>query len=313
MLHGVIDPTAPAAWKPLRTQITTDQLFQTLAVLSRYYNFISLPEATEMLAGTRPLVANGLAFTFDDGYRNSLKIALPILRRFNAPATIFLSTGNVTDQKPFWFDRLDYAVQLMNNDTVSRYRIPELTEIDFSTRETLVHSFITFIRKEKKRYTTNTAMRSAMAELTERMEQCSGHGLNDIFADDPSSGVLNWNEVKRASTEIHFGSHSVDHSLLGLISPHMAKQELIASREEIEFHTGRSCTHLAYPDGSFNDTVLSLVRTCGYFSAVTDLFGLNRKGDEMLTLRRISIPNANSPAGIITAALGVSSLWHKIS
>jgi len=312
MLHGVIDPDTPSTWKPLRSHLTTNQLSKTLTILAQYYHFVSLPEATEMLAGARPLVPNSLALTFDDGYRNNLTSALPILRQFKAPATIFLSTGNVTEQKPFWFDRIDYAIQSMNNDTVSRQGIPELAAIDFSTRETLTRSFITFIRKEKNNYPTDTDMRSAIGNLTERMEQRSGKGLTDILANDPWAGVLTWNEIQQAASEVYFGSHGVDHCQLGLIPPKAAKEELLASREAIEFHTGYPCRHLAYPNGSFNKNLLSLVKECNYLSAVTSVHGLNRQGAEMLTLRRIAFPRDCTPAGALAETTGLSTYWRKI-
>ncbi|KAF0189880.1 MAG: polysaccharide [Desulfobulbaceae bacterium] len=311
MLHGVIDPNAPSAWKPLRSQLTTKELSKTLTILARYYHFVSLPEAAEMLAGTRPLVPHSLALTFDDGYRNNLTFALPILRQFKAPATVFLCTGNVTKQEPFWFDRLDYAVQSMNDK--SHQGIPELKEIDFSNRENLTRSFITFIRKEKTNYPTDADMRSAINNLTERMEQRSGQGLADFFADDPWSGVLTWDEVQKAAAEVHFGSHGIDHCQLGLISPDAAREELLASREAIEFHTGSPCRHLAYPNGSFNNNLISLVKEYKYLSAVTSMHGLNRAGAEMFTLRRIAFPRNNSAAGTITVTTGLSAGWQKIS
>jgi peptidoglycan/xylan/chitin deacetylase (PgdA/CDA1 family) len=311
MLHGVIDPNVPTAWKPLRSYLSTEQLAHGLNILAPYYHFVSLSDAAEMLAGNRPLIPNSLALTFDDGYRNNIIYALPILRQFKAPATIFLSTGNVTEQKPFWFDRLDYAVQSINN-TTSCDGIPELTEIDFSTGETLSSSFITFLRKEKLRHPTSLAMRTAITNLTKRIEQHSGHGLAEIFADDSYSGILTWNEVRQAASEVHFGSHSVNHFQLDLLPPEAAKQELIASREMIEFHTGLPCTHLAYPNGSFNDNVLSLVRDCNYCSAVTTSPGLNQRGDDLLLLRRFSFPYTYSAAGIIAAVSGLSSQWQKI-
>jgi peptidoglycan/xylan/chitin deacetylase (PgdA/CDA1 family) len=152
-----------------------------------------------------------------------------------------------------------------------------------------------------------------MASLAERMEQRSGHGLAEIFADDPWSGLLTWDEVRQAPPEVHFGSHGVNHPLLSLVSPAVARQELVISREAIEFYTGRPCVHFAYPNGSFNIEVASLVRNCNYSSAVTTIAGLNRPGDEMLTLRRISFPRTDSQAGIIAAVSGLSSQWQKLS
>ena len=312
MLHGVIDPTVFAAWKPLRPQLTTEQLSHALTVLSQYYHFVSLPEAVEMLAGTKPLVPNSLALTFDDGYRNNLTFALPILRQFKASATIFLSTGNVTEQKPFWFDRLDYAVQSMNNKSLSRHGIPEIEKIDFSTRETLLRSFLTFIRKSRRNATNDMAMRSAMTNLTDRIEQYSGHGLSDIFTNDPWSGILTWSEIQQAASEVHFGSHGVDHPQLGLLPLDKARQELIESREAIEFHTGMPCRHLAYPNGSFNKDTISLVKACNYYSAVTTISGLNRSREKMLTLRRFAFPHTDKPAGILAAVSGLSSQWNNL-
>jgi len=313
MLHGVIDTTVPSTWVPLRSQLTTEQLSQALKVLSQYYNFISLTEATEMLAGTRPLIPNSLVLTFDDGYRNNLSFALPILRQFKIPATIFLCTANVTEQIPLWFDRLDYAVQSMNNDGISRHGIPELEEINFSNRDTLVHSFISFLRREKTRYPTDMAMRSAILNLTDRMEQRSGHGLAEIFINDPWSRVLSWDDIRQAKSEIHFGSHGVNHPQLKLTPPDITKKELTESREIIEFHTGRPCRHFAYPYGSFNKEVILLAKSCQYLSAVTTIYGLNKQGSELLTLRRIAFPHAQSSMGILAAVSGLSSLWLKLN
>ena len=316
MLHGVTDPNAPAAWKPLRQQLTPAQLTQTLTVLAPYYQFVSLSEATEMLSGVRPLIPNSLVLTFDDGYRNNLIFALPVLRKFKAPATIFLSTSNVTEQKPFWFDRLDYAVQSIGNNDEFHNNIPELAELDFSTRENLTRSFITFIRGEKQRFQTDITMRSAMTDLTERLEQHSGRGLADVFASDPWSGILTWDEVKQSASDVHFGSHTVNHAQLALIPLHTVRQELVASREAIEFHTGYPCTHLAYPNGSFNNDVITLTKTCNYSSALTTIPGLNRPGDNLMKLQRLTFPYHKTSAGILAEvakvhAFSKEKFWKK--
>jgi len=309
MLHGVVDPALPADWKPLRPQTTPEHLSKVLAVLSQYYRFVSLTEAMEMLTGIRPLQPNSLVLTFDDGYRNNITCALPILRQYSAPATIYLSTGNVTEQQPFWFDRLDYAVQAVSNDIVFRNAIPEFAEIDFSTRETLQRSFIFFIRKEKQRYPTDIAMHAAVSNLIERLEQRSGHGLAERFADDPWSGILTWEEVRQAAPEVYFGSHGVNHLQLSLLPLDIAAREMIESREAIEFNTDRPCAHLAYPNGAYNKQVIIKAKEALYSTAVTAIGGHNSKLDDLFALKRIAFPRTNSPAGIVAASLGLVNLW----
>ena len=67
-----------------------------------------------------------LAITFDDSYENLYHNAVPILKKYNLPATFFISTGFVDDLKgvgrPFptnrfyWTDIVDYFVNYSNEE-----------------------------------------------------------------------------------------------------------------------------------------------------------------------------------------------------
>lgn len=56
------------------------------------HTVISLHELTERLRTEIPLKGE-VVITFDDGYKDNLTEALPVLRQFNFPATIFVTTG----------------------------------------------------------------------------------------------------------------------------------------------------------------------------------------------------------------------------
>lgn len=45
-----------------------------------------------------------VSITFDDGYADNYRIALPILQAYNVPATFFVTTGKIGDTKPFYWD-----------------------------------------------------------------------------------------------------------------------------------------------------------------------------------------------------------------
>lgn len=53
---------------------------------------------------SKKLKNKSVAITFDDGYADNLHDALPILKEYNIPATIFLTAGYVGQDKPFYWD-----------------------------------------------------------------------------------------------------------------------------------------------------------------------------------------------------------------
>lgn len=50
---------------------------------------------------------DAVAITFDDGYLDNLENALPILEELEIPATIFVSTGAMEQNRELWWDELE--------------------------------------------------------------------------------------------------------------------------------------------------------------------------------------------------------------
>jgi peptidoglycan/xylan/chitin deacetylase (PgdA/CDA1 family) len=73
----------------------TPSLFekQIKYLLSRNFKVISITQLVESLKGNSPLPPKSVVITFDDGYKNNYLHAYPILKKYNLPATIFLTTG----------------------------------------------------------------------------------------------------------------------------------------------------------------------------------------------------------------------------
>jgi peptidoglycan/xylan/chitin deacetylase (PgdA/CDA1 family) len=65
-----------------------------MAFLARAgYRTIRLGEAAALVRAREPLPERRLLISFDDGYRNNLETALPILRRHGFTAVVFVTTG----------------------------------------------------------------------------------------------------------------------------------------------------------------------------------------------------------------------------
>jgi len=79
-----------------RLSVRTDSFREQMELLvASGRPVVSLGRALPALSGDQPLPEDALAITFDDGYRDNLDVALPILERLGLPATVFVATGYV--------------------------------------------------------------------------------------------------------------------------------------------------------------------------------------------------------------------------
>ena len=83
----------------------------------------------DAIAAGRTPPAGTVCITFDDGYRDNLTVAAPILERYRLPATLFLATGLVERGENQWSDTLhslsrkDLHAQLLEASHAERMRV----------------------------------------------------------------------------------------------------------------------------------------------------------------------------------------------
>jgi peptidoglycan/xylan/chitin deacetylase (PgdA/CDA1 family) len=90
------------------------------------------------------------------------------------------------------------------------------------------------------------------------------------------------------------GSHTMNHPRLADLSPLACRDELLQSRRLLEDRLGHEVRHLAYPFGSFNDSVRALAAETGYHSACSVNVGLSPPDDDLLALHRVPVNGQDS-------------------
>src|SRR5262245_12380723 len=83
-------------------------LARQLAIVRRAFRVMPLSLALEDLYAGRPLPHRAAALTFDDGYRDNLEVAAPLLARLGLPATFFL-VPSLLDGGPAWWESAGWA------------------------------------------------------------------------------------------------------------------------------------------------------------------------------------------------------------
>jgi peptidoglycan/xylan/chitin deacetylase (PgdA/CDA1 family) len=309
MLHGVMDGDDDSTtWSPVRSRLSRRDLARALEALSRHYEFATLTEAVQMLAGKRPFRNSCVVLTFDDGYRNNLTHALPVLRQYGAPATFFLPTGKITERSLFAFDRLDYALQHVEGDSLTLAAGALTQDLRLAPPSALVSSFADLRGALKDGLGADVEYCEATNAMVQDCERRAGRSLNALRETDAWSALMTWKDVETLAAEplAEIGSHTVDHTRLGLAAKDTIGEQLRDSKREIEARTGRVCRHFAYPNGSYSPEAAALTRLEGYESAVTTDEGPNEPGADPMTLRRFSVASGVSPTEVLATVCGLA-------
>ena len=89
--------------------VSTDNFINQLNYLTKNFNIISLDELLLHLKSKSNEFK--IAITFDDGYKDNLNYAYPILEKFDAPATIYIITKFINNKFIPWWIKLDYFIK----------------------------------------------------------------------------------------------------------------------------------------------------------------------------------------------------------
>src|SRR6185503_12847314 len=92
--HGVTRRSQRSPNDPTGLQVNDLRFAAQLDQLAQRYHFISLDDYLRARSEGRRLPNYSILLTFDDGFRNFLTVAAPILSARGIPATVFLITGS---------------------------------------------------------------------------------------------------------------------------------------------------------------------------------------------------------------------------
>ena len=206
-----------------------------MELLAKCFNVLPLHAALESLhSGGMP--PRAVCITFDDGYRSTHDLALPVRRELGLPATVFVTTGYL-DQGSMWNDRILEAVRRVSDDAVDlRGTGWGLHPVrDLAERKETIERLI-----EIAKYLPP----SERQDLTLRLEASAGCGEGSKVL------MLTAEMVRTLSREgIAIGAHTVSHPILTRLEDEQARLEIEESKRQLEAITGERVRFFAYPNG----------------------------------------------------------------
>jgi peptidoglycan/xylan/chitin deacetylase (PgdA/CDA1 family) len=262
MLHHV-RPARPEPFQPNRhLEVTPEFLRKTLTHLrSRGIDILTLDEMHQRLV-ERNFLRPFACLTLDDGYRDNRDFALPVLREFDAPCTLYATGDFASGCGRLWWIALEqaiaraYTIEVTIGGVASRLdtETPAAKQAAFDR----LHDWLRGLSEHD--------MRREVAAL------CARHGVDEVAI--CRDLCLSWDELKSLAGDplVTIGAHTISHCSLARQSEETASRELSLGRERLEQVLQRPVVHLAYPYGdrtAAGKREFALAAAAGYETAVT--------------------------------------------
>jgi peptidoglycan/xylan/chitin deacetylase (PgdA/CDA1 family) len=270
---------------PLFSELPPALFEAQMRYVRRRYRILSLDDlCEEMEKPSRK--EDAVAVTFDDGYRDLHTYALPVLRKYKIPATIFLPLVSIETGQVPWYDRVFLALKVFPED--------ELQIVLDRPRHFQLVSW-------KARLETAAEIIQYLRTLPDdrRREYCAAlEELVILPQDELKDRMLTWDQIRAMGHEgITFGSHTMTHPAVSQLTESQLVSELGESKRALENRLGSPAVHFAYPFGKPADcgtAALPFLVRNGYRSAATTVEGVNEPGDSCYQLRRSQVGNERS-------------------
>ena len=246
----------------LDSEPTVETFRWQVELLAECFNVLPLHEAVQMLA-TERMPPRAVAITFDDGYRSTHDLALPILKEYGLPATVFVTTEHM-EGGSMWNDVILEAVRRLPDgeldlDDIGMGRYPLHSGADRQHSAQLLTEHTKYLPPARR------------AQLGGKLEALAGGTLQrELMLTREMVQALD-----RSNVEI--GGHTITHPILTRIDDDAARAEIVGNKQQLEGILGKPLRLFAYPNGKhgidFDARHTDMVREAGYAAAFTTAVG----------------------------------------
>jgi peptidoglycan/xylan/chitin deacetylase (PgdA/CDA1 family) len=261
-MHHVL-PDRAGGFQPNKLlAITPEFLERVILTLRREgYEIVTLDEAADRLeagANSPPFAV----LTFDDAYRDVRDNALPVLRRYGCPATVFVVSSFAAGRGFMWWRALEHVIATQDVVRVDvgqgEEAISTATPEDKAAAWDRIYWYL--------RGGDEGQLRACIATLAAKSGYDCEADCRDV--------CLNWDDLRALAADplVTIGAHTVRHYMLAKWPEDVARAEIVENRADILRELSVPVDHLAYPVGdprAADRREFRLATELGFRTAVT--------------------------------------------
>jgi peptidoglycan/xylan/chitin deacetylase (PgdA/CDA1 family) len=246
---------------PQQLCVSVDNFEEQLTALKKTHVFLKVNEFFEILNSNQAFPKNALLITFDDGYADNYRNALPVLERLDLQALFFIATDRFNSGDLFWWDELDLIFDAIKRNGAEI--TPFLDKYKVDSSEELYQYYLAKCKessslKERKRLISE--LRTIVSIDETLKSQYAFLSIDELIALSQSRHAV-------------IGAHTVNHLSLGHLPLDEQRTEVIASVNYLEKTLQFPVRHFSYPYGerhNFSNETMQLCQELGLLSSAAN-------------------------------------------
>jgi len=243
VFHKVI-PEYDEIWPGVHPKL----LNEILILLKKHYTLLPIKDLYNKDISE---LKNACFITFDDGYKDYLDYAYPILKKHAIPSALFVLPYQMTNRGHIWTSAIIFFVK--------HYPFSDIEEF-FAEKNIIIN-----YTNKNDYFRLNLDITLHLCKLTQVVRMSAIHDLRAKFVQDNriiEDELLSFNELRILSPDlVSIASHSLTHpSFQNEFDDVFIESELKDSKEIIERETGQSVTAFAFPFANYNHVSMGMAK-----------------------------------------------------
>lgn len=290
MYHRVL-PAGADTFSHYGIVISPETFARQMQFLKRHFRLLTSDQFGAELTGPG-FGRRSCLVTFDDGWQDNHRHALPVLKKLGIPAVVFVATAFVGTSNTFWQERLTRLLFLASrspsfgDDVLRELDALDSRSMDDAAAEYRLRNLVTTLKLREP------MIKERLIQRLEADARSAGLNASDLGEDR----FLSWDEVRELQNSgvVTIGSHAHTHTPLPSLGYAGAKIELARAQQELREHGIPPTAICAYPNGNVDEAVAAAARDAGITLGFATGHGRVSNGDDPLRLRRINVHDRSS-------------------
>ncbi len=278
---------------PAILDASAEEFEAAISLVAHECNAITMGDLRRYFRGGK-LPPHPVLVTFDDGYRDNLTIAYPILKKYGVPATFFIATHFINERRVFWWDKVHSLVKRSKKQEL-RFQLGSEHVISMRDIRCAARDVLHIVKSEPN---------FEITRFLDILESATGVSMSTAeeraWADEI---LMTWDEIRALKKDgMDIQSHTRTHRILQNVPRAELAGELAGARADLEAVLGEAPYALAFPVGRTIRPfphIRAAIRDAGYELSFSNDTGVAR----IPALDPLEIPRLGMDPGLCPAYL----------